>query len=133
MANKKTYTDIDFGFSKNKFTSDLNLIYDTRAINQSIKNIVSTMLGEKSFSPKFGVGLTKLLFESDHQNLFQAAGDILQSLNTYENRIKVQSVKPKKTDNDVSIVITYKYRDKGVISTTQTTVNVNISSGRYSY
>ena len=47
------YKDIDFKFSKNTFTGDLNVVQDSTAIKQSIKNIILTLKGERSFKYEF--------------------------------------------------------------------------------
>ena len=89
-----TYKDINFSFSKNSFTSDLSVVEDSATIKQSIKNILLTFSGEKSFIPNFGGELQKTLFESSvvaNTTLFL---DLIELLNTYEPRINAKRIVP---------------------------------------
>ena len=89
-----TYKDINFSFSKNSFTSDLSVVEDSTSIKQSIKNILLTFSGEKSFIPNFGGELQKTLFESSvvaNTTLFL---DLIELLNTYEPRINAKTIVP---------------------------------------
>ena len=56
-----SYRDIDFSFTKNSFTNDLNVVEDSRSIRQSIKNILLTFNGERSFNIPFGASLYEMI------------------------------------------------------------------------
>lgn len=50
MANiSKKFVDINPSFQKHPITGDITLLKNEDAIKQSVKNIVMTMRGEKSF------------------------------------------------------------------------------------
>ena len=104
------YTDINFNFSKNSFTSDVNLSIDSSAIKQSIKNILLSFPGEKSFKPNFGGELEKYTFESASIANTTLSLDILELLNTYEPRINVKTVNPEYKNGYLELKINYSYR-----------------------
>jgi len=104
------YTDINFNFSKNSFTSDVNLSRDSSAIKQSIKNILLSFPGEKSFKPNFGGEIQKYAFESASIANTTLALDILELLNTYEPRINVKTVNPEYKNGYLELKINYSYR-----------------------
>jgi len=59
MAKRKDF-NLDFDTT---LTRDVSVSKDTRAINQSITNIVLTRKNEKPFTPQFGVGLDSLYYQ----------------------------------------------------------------------
>jgi hypothetical protein len=64
VPNNYKYSDFDIDFSKNDFTNDVAMKIDKGAVQQSIKNIILTLPGEKPFRRSFGVGIHSLLFEN---------------------------------------------------------------------
>lgn len=112
MAN---YVDINFNFSKNNFTSDVNLSLDSSAIKQSIKNILLSFPGEKSFIPNFGGEIKKYTFESSSISNSTLSIDIVELLNTYEPRINVQSVTPEYKNGYLELKLKYSYKFNGSI------------------
>ena len=63
LKKKQDFRDIPFFISKNAFTNDLNTIVNLSAIRQSIKNIILTNLGERTFQYNFGCNIYDTLFE----------------------------------------------------------------------
>jgi phage baseplate assembly protein W len=104
------YSDINFNFSRNSFTSDINLSTDSSAIKQSIKNILLSFSGEKSFKPNFGGELKKYTFESSSVANTTLALDITELLNTYEPRINVKTVNPEYKNGYLELKVNYTYR-----------------------
>ena len=74
------YKDIDFKFSKNSFTGDLNVVQDSNSIKQSIKNIILTMKGERSFKYEFGSAIQRMLFEPSSVDTIPIITDVQSSL-----------------------------------------------------
>jgi len=104
------YKDINFTFSKNSFTSDLSVVEDGTAIKQSIKNILLTFSGEKSFRPNFGGQLQKILFESSNIADSTILLDLIENLNSYEPRIKVKTIVPSYSGSgELRLKIDYNY------------------------
>ena len=120
------YSDIDFSFSRNSFTGDLNIIEDVRSIRQSIKNILLTFSGERSFKASFGAGLYKNLFESSSTIDLDLGGRIISMLNSYDSRIRVYGVTPKIENSVFTIDLKYEYRLDGGIVKDSTKIQINI-------
>lgn len=123
-----TYQDINFSFTQNSFTGDLNLVEDSVSIKQSIKNILLTFLGERSFRPKFGFGLQKNLFEFNQIIISNIGNDIIQTLNTYEPRIKVNSVIPNFQSGNLDLEIKYQYYFGGTLLNDSTRIVTNLET-----
>tara|TARA_R110000751_G_scaffold251343_1_gene350793 strand:- start:125 stop:550 length:426 start_codon:yes stop_codon:yes gene_type:complete len=127
MANN-TFIDIDFAFSANKFTSDLNLVQDNSAIKQSIRNIISTETREKSFKPRFGSGLSGLLFEQDDIVLYTTLSTIRNQIRAHEPRVTISKILPIRTNSNLSISIEYSYILDGKEKIDKTKVDVTSGS-----
>lgn len=119
------YRDINVNFSKNSFTNDLNVVDDSTAIKQSIKNILLTFAGEKSFAPKFGAELQKNIFESSTASNSTLNLQIIEMLNTYEPRIKVKNVNITYATGNLKISINYDFYFNGNIINEDAVVSVS--------
>ena len=104
------FKDISMSFESNPLTEDLIAIKNETAIARSIRNIVFTLPGEKFFNPSFGSDISGSLFE----NIDDITGGVIedqirQSINNYEPRVKLVSVKatPDYQGNAFDVVITY--------------------------
>lgn len=91
---------------------------DVQRINQSIRNILSTHIGERFFNPEFGSNLRSLIFEQNDlifQDLAQVY--IKQALGRWEPRIEVLtiSVGVFDYDNEVPIDIVYKITNTNMV------------------
>ena len=85
-------------------------VEDSTAIKQAIKNILLSFEGEKSFKPKFGVELQKLLFESSNISNSTILLTIIETLNSFEPRIKAKKVTPSYSGTGtLSLKIEYDY------------------------
>lgn len=73
--------------------SDLESLYDSKAIITSLKNILTTSPGEKLLNPQFGLDLRDYLFEPVSENrAFFIGQDILFGLAAQEPRISLDEV-----------------------------------------
>ena len=59
----KEYRDISLAFEPNPMNGDITIIRNERAINNAIKNIVMTIVGEKPFSYQYGSRVNDYLFD----------------------------------------------------------------------
>ena len=105
------FKDISMSFESNPLTDDLIALKNENAIARSIKNIVFTLPGEKFFDPEFGSDISASLFE----NLDDISGGIIEdqireSINNYEPRVELLSVKtnPNYDNNAFDVTITYE-------------------------
>lgn len=61
--NTRTFSDLDFNFTKHPVTKDVTRKYDEEAIKQSIKNLVMTQNYDRPFHSEIGSLVRGLLFE----------------------------------------------------------------------
>jgi phage baseplate assembly protein W len=118
LIKNLNYTDIPFFISKNGFTNDLNLIKNLSAIRQSIKNIIMTNTGERSFDHKFGCDIYNYLFENFTIDMVvRAQSTIAGNIQRYEgfrvgiNDIKIINVP---AENKIDIIVDYNIPDAGI-------------------
>ena len=60
----RTYTDLDFDFTRHPVTNDVVKIEDVNAVKRSVRNLVNTQFYERPFHPELGCGVRDLLFEN---------------------------------------------------------------------
>jgi phage baseplate assembly protein W len=110
VAKEKVYRDIDLTFAR-KPSGDIYKKTDAAAVKQAVKNILLTNLYEKPFAPQFGSDLSSLLFSLDTDF---AEGDvrerIINSINKYEPRARVMSVKTtiNGDQNSARVTVTFQ-------------------------
>ena len=81
-------------FQRNPLNQDLLVLKNESAIARSIRNIVFTIPGEKFFDQTFGSRITRSLFENiDDISAIKIADEISESINRYEPRVSLISVK----------------------------------------
>lgn len=90
-------------------TSDIVVDLDYAAINNSIKNFFSTRPGDKLLSPEYGCDLSEYLFQPVNKYVASLLGDRILTLENYEPRIKIDSVKvlPIPDENTYKIWMEY--------------------------
>lgn len=119
------YKDIDFNFTKNSFTGDLNTVQDAMSIKQSIKNIVLSYKGERTLNYEFGASVQDVLFEPSNTPNIAILSEIDVRIRASEPRINLKSVQYDYDSLTPSIVINYEYTlengDTAVQSTTIST------------
>lgn len=105
----KSFKDISISFEVNPLNNDLIAIKNETAISRSIRNLISTIIGEAPYSDK-GSNLYNLLFE----NLTPTTASLIQSeieevINRFEPRVSLISVNatPDYDNNTYNVVITY--------------------------
>ena len=95
MARKINIRD-RFAYDISKDIVNEGEIWDTEVINQSIEMIIGTSYGERVFNIGFGSPLTLALFENmTTENSTKLIRDIIDALETWENRITVTNSKVK--------------------------------------
>lgn len=118
MANKITFEDgqlgdykysdlhLDLNFKsppkgfgnlyKAENQSDIEIDLDEFAIVNSIRNLFATRQGQLLLNPEYGLNLEKYLFQPINQfNARAMAREILNGVETYEPRVKVEGVNVK--------------------------------------
>lgn len=111
----RQYRDLDLNFTIHPLRKDINKNLDEIAIVNSIKNIVSTNHYEKPFQPDFGSNVRRMLFENlDTITASALEREIEQSINNFEPRVKLLSVKvvPKFDDNAFTVEMQFYILNK---------------------
>lgn len=103
-------------------------VTDSRAINNSIRNILLTRRGSVPGRPRFGSDLYKLLFsQMDHILIGVAQTMIFQALTEFEDRITVENVEVKNVEAYNKVVCTITYKFKNELSTVEEKVNISLT------
>ena len=86
---------------------DVNIDYDIRAIETSIRNIFNTKPGEKILNPAFGLDLNQYLFEPISEDTAREIGNtILEQLPLYEPRVILNSIDIVAKENNNEYIVT---------------------------
>lgn len=108
MADYK-YIDIDYKLST--INQDLRLAYESEAINNSIRNILTTQKGTLPGNPEFGTNLEDALFEViDDITLSFIEDIIITELSKQEPRIIIKQILFKVDYDSGQILTTIKYQ-----------------------
>ena len=114
MSNSISFlgTGVAFPFNFNKYGEVSKSCYE-KSIEESIKIILSTKLGERVMRPEFGCRIHELMFSPntpDTHNL--AIYYVIEALKKWENRILITEVTVSKTsETGIDINISYQIRD----------------------
>jgi phage baseplate assembly protein W len=114
IIQKDVYTDLPMFISPNPFTGDLSIKKNQNAIQESVRNIVLTAIGERPFDRSFGTNIYTVLFEQPVLLQFYADSIISVAINTNEPRIRVEEIKFDVTEKLVAVSITYVIKDLDV-------------------
>ena len=79
--NKKTEFNSDFltSFAVSPVGNQLGRVLNERSVIQSLKNIISTDLGERLFQPSIGSDIRRMLFENIAQENLTAVSSYIQT------------------------------------------------------
>ena len=105
----RSFKDFSMSFEVNPLNNDLIVIKNETAIARSVRNLVSTIIGEVPYSSK-GSNIYGLLFENMNpitESLIQ--NEISETLSFYEPRINLVSVEADADydNNTYDVVVTY--------------------------
>lgn len=115
-ASNPIYVDIDPSLTRNPKTGDLLTVRDERAVNLSVKNLLSTSFGERLFRPNIGGSLRSLLFEPiDGITAMEIRDRVLKTLLDHEPRISnvYVDVISKPDENSYSVTVEYSINPLG--------------------
>ena len=104
------FKDISMTFQANPLNEDLIALKNENAIARSIRNIVFTLPGEKFFNASFGSRITESLFENiDDITSTIIVDEITQSIENYEERVKLLDVQASPNYDNNSYDLTIRY------------------------
>ena len=104
------FKDISMTFQRHPLTDDLIALKNEQAIARSLRNIVFTTPGEKSFNETFGSRISNALFDNvDDLSASLIIDEIRQSITNYEPRVDLLDVKaePNFDNNEFNVRIVY--------------------------
>ena len=104
------FSDFFDSFVKTPFGNDLARITNERDVNQSLKNLIQTNLGERLFQPTIGSNVNRSLFEMN--NFVETNALEFYITNTIQNnepRVILDSVTVIPTVDEGSVKITVSY------------------------
>jgi len=79
-----------WAYDLSKGIDSVDEVFDDKAINVSIENILSTLRGERLFAPIFGSNLTAEIFEIiDLTRAENLLDELLYSISLFEDRVTV--------------------------------------------
>jgi phage baseplate assembly protein W len=104
------YSDFLSSFAKTPIGNQLAKVTNERSINQSLKNIILTDLGERLFQPNLGSNVRALLFESNlESNLTAIEFYISNAIALSEPRVNLIEVNLQVGNNDNEVVVNIVY------------------------
>lgn len=110
--NKKTelFSDFMTSFAKTPVGNQLAKVTDVRSINQSLKNIILTDIGERLFQPNFGSNVRALLFENAlDSDLSTIEFYISNSIKNNERRVNLLNVEVQSSENESELIVNIFY------------------------
>lgn len=115
FKRSRSFTDLLISMSKNPFTDDVSVVKNDNCIKQSIRNLVLTTPGEKPFQPDIGSRVNDLLFEPlDAFTADTIKDEIINTINRYEPRVQLTTVKVTPIFEGNKLNITVEYRIVGL-------------------
>ena len=109
------FKDISLSFQVNPLSKDLIAIKNETAIARSIRNLVLTLQGERFFNPILGSRVSKLLFSNVDEVTASAIEDeITNTIENFEPRVELRSVKVKAEDELLEYNVTIRYNIVGI-------------------
>jgi len=96
---------------------DVELNTDIDSIRNSLKNIMTTMMGSRRMLPEFGSNFYKLLFEPmDDITARRIGSEFLSSIQTWEKRIKIENLNVQSNYDNNQYEVTVNFSIVGSIS-----------------
>lgn len=110
-SKNRTFVDISLDFTPNPLTGDLTTLKNSRAINNSIKNIILIHPNEVPFNRDMGSTVSRLLFEMcDDFTASLLEDEIKRAIQFNEPRADLEfvQVRPDPDGNQFLVTVQYK-------------------------
>lgn len=111
-SNKKTeyYSDFLNSFAKTPAGNQLARVTNERSINQSLKNLILTNLGERLFQPYIGSNVTASLFENNYEeDLNDIEFYIENTIKNNEKRVNLIGVDVSNGNSEHELIVSIVY------------------------
>ena len=107
----KNYIDISLSFEPNPITGDLSLLTDRRAIENSLKNLVLTMVGEVPFNRNMGSTVASMIFDvNDSATAKIVEDEVKRAIKYSEPRVELETVIVESKPDEYAFLATIKYK-----------------------
>lgn len=104
------YSDFTTSFTKTPVGDQLARVINEKSINQSLKNLILTNLGERLFQPYIGSNVLATLFELNNgENLNDVEFYIENTIKNNERRVNLLGVDVSLGDNENEVKISIVY------------------------
>ena len=106
----KGFKDLSASFQSSPLSNDLITLKNESAIARSVRNLVSTIQGERPFQPVLGTGVSRLLFENmDKLTASAIRSEIRATIENYEPRVEINEilVEPDFEGNAMHVTLQY--------------------------
>jgi phage baseplate assembly protein W len=111
MANNtRTFSDLDFNFTKNPVTLDVARRYDEDSVKNALKNLILTNNYERPFHSEIGSPIKRLLFEPASPMLgAMLKRTIRDVINTFEPRVNIIDIICVVASDEQTINVTIEF------------------------
>lgn len=107
---KELFSDFVTGFDLTPFGNQLGRVTNEQSVNQSLRNLIKTSLGERLFQPMVGSDVYNMLFENDvSENIDLIELFIKNTIENNEPRVFLSGIEVKTSTNEYSIEINIYY------------------------
>jgi phage baseplate assembly protein W len=120
---KKIYSDLDLTFSRQPLNGDVSLVYDSRSVISSVKNLLLTNFFERPFQPNLGSSLNNMLFEQVSPTMETTIQrEIFDVISNFEPRIKIDNIFVRSNIDNNGYEVTLRFFIGNNVETTQVSV-----------
>lgn len=111
VRQQEFFSDFLENFNITPYGNDVARVTNEKSVNQSIRNLIKTNLGERLFQPTIGGNVNATLFELNGREVMDALEfSITQTINNSEPRAQLQRVSVESIQEDehaIEITIVY--------------------------
>ncbi len=105
-GDRVIYTDFDFALNVHPITGDFIMRNNTKAIIQSLRNLVLSAAGEFLMDGEIGGGVDSMMFELNEPiTAFTVQKRVTQTIQNHESRIDLKSVEVFKSPDRYGLII----------------------------
>lgn len=107
---KELFSDFVTGFDLTPFGNQLGRVTNEQSVNQSLRNLIKTSLGERLFQPMVGSDVYNMLFENNvSENIDLIELFIKNTIENNEPRVFLSGIEIKQPLNEYSLEISIYY------------------------
>lgn len=107
---KELFSDFVTGFDITPFGNQLGRVTNEQAVNQSLRNLIKTSLGERLFQPMIGSDIYSMMFENNvSENVSLIELFVKNTVENNEPRVNLLGVEIKLPPDENTLEITIYY------------------------